>query len=198
VAFVRRKIMSLDHHHAMTTDTLFRNGTGFYGRDGIVCRETTHSKPHIELKIAGHDVIYTRFNDGRIAEVLMEGEHSTAARLVTALLRHGVEIETVRNSIPGGTSIATVLDHLMAISGGPRSAAYRWLEKCGRRQTLNRRHTTQMWKHQAEADEGRPVSLAEFHEAAIELGFRLKMIRGTPNAWINIANPKATRRAYRR
>ncbi len=181
--------MSLDHHHAIPTDTLFRNGNAIHGRDGIKGRESPHSKPRIALKVAGHSVVYGRFDDGRISEVLMEGDHATSARLVTQLLRRGVEMETLRRAVHDGP-LAVVLDRLMAISGGPRSASYRWLQKVDRRQTLNRRRTTQMWKHWAEADEGQYTSVEEFHEAAIALGFRLQPIRGTPNCWINIAEPK--------
>jgi hypothetical protein len=63
---------------------------------------------------------------------------------------------------------------------------------------MNRRRSTQMWKHWAEADEGQYTSVEEFHEAAIALGFRLEPISGTPNCWINIAEPKKTKRLYGR
>jgi hypothetical protein len=60
--------------------------------------------------------------------------------------------------------------------------------------TLNRKRTTGMWKHQAEADEAEYVSLASFHEAATALGFTLQPIWGTPNCWINLREPKLRRR----
>jgi hypothetical protein len=185
-----------------TDDTLFRTGTAIHGRDGIRGRDRpSHSKPRIAFRFeyAGqvHNAIYGRFDDGRIAEIFLDGFEDTSARLASLLLQHGVSIETVRRSIHDGP-LAVVLDRLMAINGGPRSASYRWLQKVERRQTLNRRRTTATFKHWAEQDEGEYTSVEQFHEAAIALGFRLQPIRGTLNAWINIAEPRKTKRTYRR
>jgi hypothetical protein len=182
----------------MTTDTMFRTGNAAYGVHGIKGREgPSHSKPRIAFRFEHngqqHKAVYGRFDNGRVAEVFIDGFDDTSASLATLLLQRGVEIETVRRAVNDDSLIAIVLDRLMAISGGPRSAAYRWLEKCNRRQTMNRRRTTATWKHWAEADEGEYTSVEQFHEAAIALGFKLKPIRGTPNCWINIAEPKKSK-----
>lgn len=179
----------------MSIDTMFRTGNAIHGAVGIIAREgSSNAKPRIVFRIAHagtiHAVTFGRFADNRIAEVIMPGEHSTAARLVTALLLHGEEIETVRNAVDDGGVMAAVLDRLMEINGGPRDAAYRWLLKVDRRQTMNRRRTSQMWKHWAEADEGEYVSNASFIAAATDLGFKVQWIPNTPNVWINIAEPR--------
>jgi hypothetical protein len=185
-----------------STDTLFRSGNGIHGAHGIVARERSdHSKPRIAIRLGYesqlHSITYGRFADGRIAEVFIDGFDNEAARLVTLLLQRGVEIETVRRSIKDGL-LAAVIDRLMVITGGARSAAYRWLQKVEKRQTINRRRSTQMFKHWAEADEGEYVSVDQFHKAAIALGFKLQWIPGTPNAWINIAEPRKSKRIHRR
>jgi hypothetical protein len=91
----------------MTTDTLFRTGNAFHGRHGIKGREALHGNPRIAFKVDGHSVVYGRFeSSGQVSEVLMEGEHATAARLVTLLLQRGVEIETVRRSVGAGAAFA--------------------------------------------------------------------------------------------
>jgi hypothetical protein len=180
----------------MTPDTMFITGNAVHGRHGIKAREA-HSKPRIANKIAHagqiHNVIYGRYDDNRIAEVLLEGADDTAGRLATMLLQRGVEIETVRQAVGDDTLIAIVLDRLMAINGGPRNASYRWLQKCNRRQSLNRRRTTYSFKRWAEQDEGEYTSVEEFEAAAIKLGFRLERIPGG-NCWINIAEPRKTKR----
>jgi hypothetical protein len=178
------------------SDTLFRTGNAIHGHDGIHGRESPHSTPRISFEIDGRSVIYGRFDDGRIAEVLMEGANATAARLVTLLLQRGVEIEPVRKSINDGDVIAAVLDRLMAMNGGPRTAAYRWLLKVPRRKTVNRRRTTYSFKRWAEEDEGQYTTVEEFNAAAIALDFRLEPIAGTPNYWINIAEPRKSKRSY--
>jgi hypothetical protein len=142
--------------------------------------------------------VYGRFDSGRISEVFINGFDDTSSRLATLLLQRGIEIETVRQSIPDGTAIALVLDRLMSIEGGPRTASYRWLQKVDRRQTVNRRRTTYSFKRWAEEDEGEYTSVEEFHAGAIALGFRLEPITGTPNCWINIAEPRRSKRTYRR
>jgi hypothetical protein len=115
------------------------------------------------------------------------------------LLQRGIEIEEVRRVVDGNCLLAAVLDRLMAINGGARSAAYRWLSKTKKRQTLNRRLSTGMLKHQAEADEGEYCSVESFNKAALALGFRLHFIRNTNAAFINIAEPpRQGRRRYSR
>lgn len=186
---------------AFRPDTLFRTGTAIHGRDGIVCREATYSKPKISFRFyhdgVQHWATYGRYNDGRVASIKMDGDNANAARLVSLILQRGIEIEECRRVLTDG-ALATALDRIMlATYGGPRSASFRWLQKVGYRQTLNRRRTTQTWKHWAEADEGQYTSVEEFHTAAIALGFKLQPIRGTPNAYANIAEPKKTKRTYR-
>jgi Fe2+ transport system protein FeoA len=172
-------------------------------RDGIAINgreRPSHSKPRIaftfEHEGVRHSAAFGRFNDGRLAEIQLDGSSDTPARLASMLLQRGVEVETIRHAVNGGP-LAVALDRIMAITGGPRNAGYRWLQKCERRLTMNRRRTSQTWKHLAEDAEDEYVSNETFIAAAIALGFRVQWIRGTPNCWLNIAEPKKTK-GYRR
>jgi hypothetical protein len=176
----------------MSIDTMFCTANAVHGCDGLKAREP-HSKPRIAIKIEHggqiRHVVYGRYDDNRIAELMLDGADDTAGRLASLLLQRGVEIEIVRRAVGDGTLIAAVLDRLMTLNGGPRNAAYRWLKKCSRRLSVNRRRTTDGFKHWAEQDEGEYVNVEQFEAAAVALGFRLERIPGG-NCWINIAEPR--------
>jgi hypothetical protein len=164
-------------------------------RNAITAPERpSHSKPRTAFKFEHdgeqHTATFGRFDNGRLAEIHLDGFGDTPARLASMLLQHGVEVETVRRAVDGPLAVA--LDRIMAIDGGPRNSAYRWLQKVGRRSTVNRRRNSQNWKHEAERAEGEYVSNETFITAAIALGFRVQWIPGTPNAWVNIAEPRKT------
>jgi hypothetical protein len=168
----------------------------------ITARERpSHSRPRIAFKFE-HDgqqyrATFSRFTDGRLAEITLDGDADTPARLASMLLQYGVEIETVRRAVNGGP-IAVALDRIIAIDGGPRNSAYRWLQKCKRRKTMNRRRSSYGWKHIAEKAEDEYCSNEQFIAAAIALGFKIQWIPGTPNCFINIAEPKKSKKGYGR
>jgi hypothetical protein len=108
------------------------------------------------------------------------------------LLQYGVEVETVRRAVNGGP-IAVALDRIIAIDGGPRNSAMRYLQTCRRRRTMNRRRSSYGWKHVAEKAESEYCSNEQFIAVAIALGFKVKWIPSTPNCWINMAEPKKSK-----
>jgi hypothetical protein len=142
--------------------------------------------------------VYGCYVDDRVAEIILDGADAVSGQLATLLLQRGNEIEHVRSVVDDDSLLAAVCDRLMAINGGPRSPAFRWLSKVSRRRTLNRRLSTGMLKHQCEADEGEYVSVESFNKAALALGFKLQFVRRTNAAFINIAEPRQGRRRYSR
>ena len=80
-----------------------------------------------------------------------------------------------------------------------RIALFFLLFHCTRRKTINRRLTSYALKHLAEraAREigcSAYVSNGLFLTAAIALGFTVKPIAGTPNAWLNVSVSREARR----
>ena len=68
-----------------------------------------------------------------------------------------------------------------------KSAAVEFVSQCHKRKTVNRKRTSYGWKHVAERAMCEYISNEQFIEAAREFGFTVRMIPGTPNAYINIA-----------
>lgn len=77
------------------------------------------------------------------------------------------------------------------------SAALDFLRNCDRRKTLNRKRSSYGWKHVAERAMGEYISNDDFIAAARELGFTVRMIPGSPNAYINISEKAVPRRSKR-
>jgi hypothetical protein len=64
-----------------------------------------------------YNATFSRHDDGRIAEIYLDGGHvhNTAARLASLLLAHGIDIKTIRRAVIGGP-MSVVLDRIIACS----------------------------------------------------------------------------------
>jgi hypothetical protein len=82
----------------------------------------SQSKPRISFKFhhegRQHSATFGRFDDGRLAEIFIDGGavFNTPARLASLLFQHGVDVETVRRAVIGGP-LAIALDRIMSMDG---------------------------------------------------------------------------------
>ena len=104
---------------------------------------------------------------------------------------NSIEINNILSAYPNLTSEG--FEHNNTLKGRPINVkevdkAIRWLKYNKTRESFNRRWTTYGLKHIAEKDQDTYIPNGAFICGAIGLGYKVKPIHNSPNAYINISS----------